>query len=249
QEDDAVLKPAEPDFTLIGLPTSLNLPKFKSAIRVTHRFRQEFGSNDFAANFFGIDEGAQVGLEFRFGVLPRGQVGIQRTSERTIEFFTEYGLARQVGRMPFEIAAWASIDGTNNFEDSHAPALGLIVTRLVRQHAALYVEPIYVNNSNPLPKQLVAHNDTFMLGLGGRFRVRSTVYVVPEAAPRLWCYRPGGNDGSVAIEKRVGGHIFQLNFSNSLATTIGQLATANHAPAGSRVDNWYIGFNITRKFY
>ena len=33
-----MIKPAEPDFTLISLPTALRLPQFKSAFRVTHRF-------------------------------------------------------------------------------------------------------------------------------------------------------------------------------------------------------------------
>src|SRR5262245_49509313 len=37
-QDDAVLIPAEPDFTIINLPTSLRMPLFGSAIRVTHRF-------------------------------------------------------------------------------------------------------------------------------------------------------------------------------------------------------------------
>src|SRR5262249_9418644 len=160
EEDDAVLKPAEPDFTLIALPTSLNLPKYKSAVRITHRFRQEFGSEDFAANGFGTDEGAQIGLEYRFGNIPRGQVGVQRTSERTLEFFGEYGLTRQRGRMPFETAVWLSVDGTNNFKDSHTPAFGVVISRSIARHVALYLEPIYANNSNPLPKELVNHNDT-----------------------------------------------------------------------------------------
>jgi hypothetical protein len=244
-----VLKPAEPDFTLIALPTSLNLPQFKSAIRITHRFRQAFGTTDFGANFFGIDQGAQIGLEYRIGIVPHGEVGIQRTSERTIEFFAQYGLTRQRGRMPFETAVWASMDGTNNFRDSHTPAIGFIVSRSIAQHVALYLEPIYVNNSNPLPKQLVDHNDTFMLGIGGRFRILPTVYIVAEAAPRLWGYQPGVNHGSVALEKRVGGHVFQLNFSDSLATTMGQIATANRAPTGPASKDWYMGFNISRKFY
>src|SRR5581483_2998514 len=38
ERDDAVFNPAQPDFMLISLPTSLRLPKFKSAFRVTHRF-------------------------------------------------------------------------------------------------------------------------------------------------------------------------------------------------------------------
>jgi hypothetical protein len=37
-DDDSAINPAEPDFTLISLPTSLRLPQFGSAFRVTHRF-------------------------------------------------------------------------------------------------------------------------------------------------------------------------------------------------------------------
>jgi hypothetical protein len=49
---------------------------------------------------------------------------------------------------------------------------------------------------------------------------------------------------SVAIEKRVGGHVFQLNFSNSFATTMGQIARG-----GAASEDWYLGFNISRKFF
>ena len=38
-DDDTVINPAEPDFTIISLPTSLRLPEFRSAFRVTHRDR------------------------------------------------------------------------------------------------------------------------------------------------------------------------------------------------------------------
>src|ERR1700674_610119 len=37
-DDPSVLDLAQPDFTLVGLPTALRLPQFKSAFRVTHRF-------------------------------------------------------------------------------------------------------------------------------------------------------------------------------------------------------------------
>ena len=65
-EDDAVLKLAEPDFTLVGLPTSLRLARFKSAFRVTHRFTRPLGQGDFgdlAGDLFGIDSGALIGLD------------------------------------------------------------------------------------------------------------------------------------------------------------------------------------------
>ena len=109
---------------------------------------------------------------------------------------------------------------------------------------AVYVEPIWVNNTNPEPAELVDDNDTFMVGLGARLRIRPTVYIVGEFAPRASGYDPGVHHGSFAIEKRAGGHVFQLNFSNSFGTTM-----ANIARGGFRGEDWYMGFNISRKFF
>lgn len=248
QDDDpAALKLAEPDFTIITLPTALRLPTFGSAFRVTHRFARPLGQGDFgdlASDLFGIDTGATIGLEYRFGLIKNGQVGIHRTSNRTIEFFGEYSVLRQTGGKPFDVDAIVSIDGTNNFRDSYSPTLGAVISRTIKDVAAFYFEPIWVNNSNPLPKELVDDNSTFMIGLGTRLRIRPTVYIVGEFIPRASGYRPGVNQGSFAIEKRVGGHSFQLNFSNGTGTTMGQIARGG--PDGN---DWFMGFNISRKFF
>jgi hypothetical protein len=246
-DDPAVLKLAEPDFTLVALPTSLRLPTFKSAFRVTHRFRRSLNDGDFgdlASDLFGIDSGAQIGLEYRFGIIPNGQIGINRTSDKTIELFAQYDFLRQGKGLPVEISGLAAIEGTNNFKDSYSPALGAIISRTIGDVAALYVEPIWVNNSNGLPKELVDHNDTFMVGIGARIRVRPTVYVVGEFVPRASGNKPGVNHGSFAIEKRAGGHVFQLNFSDSFGTTLAQIARG-----GPEEKDWFMGFNISRKFF
>ena len=62
----------------------------------------------------------------------------------------------------------------------------------------------------------------------------------------MHCQRGGATDALVTfgIEKRVGGHAFQLNFSNDLGTTPAQVARG-HLGA----DDWFIGFNLSRKFY
>src|ERR1043166_10100038 len=129
--DDTNLKLAEPDFTLISLPTPLRVPKFGSAFRVTHRFSQPLNATagDVASNLLGLDSGAQIGLEYRFGIVPNGEIGIHRTSDRTIEFFGQYGVVRQKGNRPLDISALVSVDGTNNFRDRYSPAFGAIVSR------------------------------------------------------------------------------------------------------------------------
>ena len=236
---------SQPDFVVVNLPTTLRLPKFKSAFRVTHRFGRPLGQGSFgdlASDLFGLDSGAQIGLEYRFGLMRGLQVGIHRTSDRTIEFFTQYSLLQQADH-GIGLGVIASIDGTNNFKDSYTPMIGVALSRELGRHGAVYVEPMYVNNSNLLPSELVDDNDTFMVGLGARVRVRPTVYVVGEFIPRSG-NTPGVNHGTFGIEKVVGGHTFQLNFSDGFGTTMGQLARG-----GTAKDNWYLGFNISRKFF
>jgi hypothetical protein len=251
ERDDAVLNRAQPDFTLINLPTGLRLPKWKSAFRVTHRFTRPLGDGDFgdlASDFFGLDSGAIIGLEFRIGVAPGAQVGVQRTNDKTIQFLGQYDLKQQSESFPVGLAVYGTIDGTDNFTDSYSPAIGLIVTRELGDHGAVYLEPIWVNNTNALPSELVDDNDTVLLGIGARIRIRPTVYVVGEVVPRLNGFDPGSTSTSFAVEKRVGGHAFQMVFTNSFGLTMAQVARGGiQNEDGS--DNWYLGFNISRKFF
>ena len=248
QEDDPDrdLRLAQPDFTVITLPTTLRLPKFRSAFRVTHRFGRPLGAGDFGdllEDFFGLDSGAQIGLEYRFGIFRGAQIGIHRTSDKTIEFFSQYSVLQQQNNGVIGLDGVATIEGTNNFKDSYTPSLGIVVSRELGEVGAIYVNPRWVNNSNPLPSELTDDNDTFFLGLGARIRIRPTVYVVGEFIPRVG-YEPGVNHGTFGIEKRAGGHTFQLNFSNGFGTTMGQVARG-----GTASDDWYLGFSISRKFF
>ena len=246
RDPDQNLDALQPDFTLSALPTTLRLPRFKSAFRVTHRFGRPLGSGSFgdlAADFFGLDSGAQIGLEYRFGLMRGTQGGIYRTNDRTIEFFVEHSLMQQSDTAAIGLSAFAAMDGTNNFRDSYSPALGAIVSRKVGRAGALYVEPMWIDNSNPLPSEVVDSNDTFVLGLGGRFRIMRTVYLVAEGAPRIGGYDPDRAHWTVGLEKLVGGHLFQINVSNGVGTTIGQIAR------GGSKDDVFLGFNITRKFW
>jgi hypothetical protein len=244
-DTDADLNLSQPDFAVITLPTTLRVPRFKSAFRVTHRFTRPLGQGDFgnlAEDLFGLDSGALIGLEYRFGLARGWQAGIYRTSDRTIEFFSQYNIWQQDGH-PVAVSVIASIDGTNNFRDSYTPAIGAVISRELGTYGAIYVEPIWANNSNPLPSEVVDDNDTFMVGIGARIRVRPTVYLVGEVVPRGG-YAPGVSHGSFGIEKRAGGHTFQFNFSNGVGTTMGQIARG-----GTGDDNWYLGFSISRKFF
>jgi hypothetical protein len=244
-DKDADLNLSQPDFTVITLPTTLRIPRYKGAFRVTHRFTRPLGQGDFgslAEDFFSLDSGALIGLEYRFGLARGWQASIYRTSIRTIQFSTQYSLWQQ-GDKPIGLGVVASAEGTNNFRDSYSPSVGVVVSRELGSYGAVYAQPIWVNNSNPRPTELVNDNNTFIVGVGARIRVRPSVYLVGEVVPRVG-YAPGVTEGSFAIEKRAGGHTFQLNFSNGVGTTMAQVARG-----GTASKDWYMGFQISRKFF
>ena len=105
---------------------------------------------------------------------------------------------------------------------------------------AVYGTPVWVHNTAAL---LNTSRDTVFVGIGGRVRVSSSVYLVAEVAPRTGGYSPDKPAWGFAIEKRAGGHLFQLNFNNGQGTTFGQLAR------GGFSDSLYLGFNLARKFF
>ena len=247
-DPDRDINRAQPDFTLVALPTTLRVPRFKSSFRVTHRFGRPLGEGDFGdllSDLFGLDSGAVIGLEYRFGLFRGAQVGIHRTSStKTIQFMGQYDIKRQSDTFPIGINALAAIEGLDNFQESYSPTLGVLLSREIGDYGALYVEPMWVNNSNPLPEELIEDNNTVMIGLGARLRIRPTVYLLVEGSPRVAGFTPGVTLASFGIEKRSGGHLFQLNFSNGLATTFAQIARG-----GFEGNDWHIGFNISRKFF
>jgi hypothetical protein len=243
-DDDATLQLAEPDYRLINLPTTLRLPIFKGNFDLTHRFNGNLRRGSFAnqaSSFFGIDEGAVVGFEYRMAVLRHLQAVAYRSAfQRTVQFYGKYDALHQHRGVPLSLSALASVEGIDNFHKSYAPAFGIVVSRTLSDVVAAYVVPTWVHNT---AATLGVDRDTLYIGVGGRLRVRPTVYLAAEVSPRLSGYAPGTPEYGFAIEKRAGGHMFQLNFTNGSATTFAQVAR------GGSPNSLSLGFNLARKFF
>ena len=242
--DDAELVLAEPDFRVLNLPSTLRLPRHGSAFQLTHRFNGNLRQGSFtenASNLFGLDQGAAVGFEYRFGVARHLQAVAYRTAiDKTFQFYGKYDAVRQTDSVPVSLSALVSVEGADNFQEHYSPAFGVTVSRMVADRLAVYATPVWVHNTAGI---LNIDRDTFFVGLGGRVRVSATVYLVGEVAPRASGYRPDKAAYGLAVEKRAGGHLFQLNVNNGQGTTFGQLAR------GGFSDSLYLGFNLARKFF
>jgi hypothetical protein len=254
-DPDLVLDPAQPEFTVVNLPTTLGVPSGRWGFRVSHRFTRDLTAGSFGElleNFFGFDGGAQIGLELRYGLARGWQVGTYRTSDRTIQLFTQYKVVRQSASRPIGLDALAGVEGTNNLRRTdprqpdgravRSPAIGVVVSRTAGRAASVNVTLAWVGNA--LARLDGGHDAAVVAGIGGRLRVRPTVYLVAEATPRLARDAPGTALAAFGIEKRVGGHAFQVHVSNGIGSTLAQVARG--APSAER---WHIGFNINRKFY
>jgi hypothetical protein len=253
--DDGELVRAEPDFRVLNLPSTLRLPAHGSSFQMTHRFNGNLrrgGFNENAGNLFGLDQGAAVGFEYRFGVTRHVQAAVYRTAiDKTFQFYGKYDAWRQGPSLPVSLSGVVSVEGADNFQERYAPAVGVVVSRKVADRYAAYLVPMWVGNTAAALATDVDEEDqpdvprrsTVYLGAGGRARVTSTLYLVGEFTPRLNGYAPDDLQYGVGVEKRVGGHAFSLTFTNSFGTTYAQIAR------GGAANTLYLGFNLGRKFY
>jgi hypothetical protein len=250
--------PAEPDFTLGALPTTLRVPSRKGVFHMTHRFTRpiaEGSFGDFMSDFFGFDSAARVGIELRYGFRSGTQMAFHRTNDRTIMLSAQHEFLGQTPERPFAAHGLLALEGRNNFglsdeieipgADVFSTAFGAVLSHRMGTRGAVYFEPIFVVNANVDPALADDPDHSVLLGLAGRFRIgQGRAYLFAEFVPRVAGFDPGVHHFSFGIEERLGQHLFQFNISNSLGTTMGQLARGG--PEGTE---WFIGFNLTRKFY
>ncbi|MBA3296142.1 MAG: hypothetical protein H0U19_04340 [Acidobacteria bacterium] len=234
------------ELNLISLPTTQSVKRHHGYFRLNHRFARDLRLGDFgdlAADLFALDNGAVLGLEYRFGLTDSIHAGVHRSTEaKTLQVFGRWDTIRQGGSFPIGASAFVSTEGLDNLQDARQPALGVVLSRTWGQRLAVYASPTYVDGTHLAALEEDVDNRTLYVGLGARARLRPSVFVVGEYSPRMSGYAPGDPMWGLALEKWTRGHTLALTLTNSFATTPGQIAR------GGTPDALYLGFNITRKF-
>jgi hypothetical protein len=258
----------EIELNLISLSTTQSIKRHHGYFRLNHRFARDLRLGDFgelASDLFALDNGAVLGLEYRFGITTSIQAGIHRsTLNKDLQLFSRWDAVRQGDSFPIAVSALVSTEGLDNLQEARQPALAAVLSRTWGQRLAIYASPTFVNGTyhaalfaagapghehdhggggaGPHAVEDEIDNRTFFIGLGTRARLRPSVFAVAEYSPRMAGYAPGDPMWGVGIEKLTHGHTLALTLTNSYATTPGQIAR------GGTPEALYLGFNITRKF-
>ncbi len=240
---------------LINGHTIITRKKGDLEFLIAHRFGR---INSGAYELFGLDNSnVRFGLEY--GLSDRLTVGVGRNSfQKTYDGFVKYAvLLQQTGKKKIPVSiTWFSSSAIKTLRDPLTEKSPDFVETLVFSHQLLIAQKVNKKLSWQLMPSLIHYNkvqspnqnDLLALGFGARFKLSQRISLNGE-----YYYRhntieedPFFNPIAIGIDIDTGGHVFQLQFTNSrsmiekgfIAETTGDFFNGDI----------HFGFNLTRVF-
>jgi hypothetical protein len=224
---------------------------------IGHRF-DAFNQNgdNVLYNFFGLDA-ATIRLGFDYGITERLSVGVGRSNiQKTYDGLFKYKLLRQTsGGMPVTLVWYSNLAvRTDNKSDDNRKikfihrlsySNQLLIARKFNKNLSLQLSPTYIHRNVVATPQ--DQNDVFALGLGGRYKIFKMVSFNAEYFYLLPGYTADhfSNSFAFGFDIETGGHVFQLNFTNSPGLIESQFIPMT---SGDWKKTLRFGFNISRVF-
>jgi hypothetical protein len=243
------LKPAFWGTRLINLSTPQPIEKGRFLFRISHRFSEPIGSG--YRSFYGLDSASIILLGFGYGLSDDLGISIGRTNaDQEMEAGFHWRMLGQNGPagMPFSASLYAGAGlVTRSRSDRSLFSSGNISLNLqlslsyqFSDHFSLMLVPCYSTNTT--------HGDpsnrgTFSLGFGGRWMVLDDISLIAEYMPAISGNKAPANGWGFGLEKKIGGHVFQVFVLNSMGLVADQFV-----PGGDLKSDVRLGFNIFRTF-
>lgn len=235
------------------------MKKKQLEFRISHRFGQV---NSGAYEAYGLDQ-STIHLGLEYGITDWFTVGIGRGSfEKTADAFYKFAILRQskgsrvmpislsyVGSIavngmhpPFDTLTWYF---SNRLSYSHQ----LLIARKFNESLSLQLTPTFVHR-NLVPTE-TDPNDVFAVGIGGRYKLTARTSINAEY---FYVISPGNNvvatpmlnPLSVGVDIETGGHVFQIQLTNSLGMIDKSYVT--QTTGQWKHGDIHLGFNISRVF-
>lgn len=219
---------------------------------VSHRFSSVKGSFE---DFFGFDN-AVTQIKFIKGITTGMSVSAAR-SELAYDFAAKYRLAHQIENgFPFDVVGFSSISFNNTLKQRNFPKMvfkdrivyvnQLLVSRKFNDKLSLQLAPS-IFHENFVPNDL-QKNTQYAVGLGGRYLITKRLAITADYAAHL--NRDNSSQFrdplSVGVDVEVGGHVFQMHFTNSRG--IHEAAFLGNTAGNWNIGDVNFGFNLVRVF-
>ncbi len=225
-------------------------------LKISHRFGYFSGG---AYQLFGLDNATmRMGLDY--GISKRWMVGIGRsTFQKQLDAFSKFKILRQrkgSSNMPVTLSFVSSVmyktidfdvATRDNFYSSRLFfAHQLLIGRKFTEGFSLQLMPTYIHYN--LAPGNVMINDLYSIGAGGRIKLSKRISLNVEYYYQLPDYQMPGTQNSIAIgfDIETGGHVFQLQFTNSTGMT--ERTFISETTGDFFKGDIHFGFNISRVF-
>ncbi len=224
--------------------------------RISHRFGYV---NSGWYELWGLDQ-ASMRMGFDYGLTKWWMIGVGRsTYQKQFDGFTKVKIFRQSSgakNFPLTLSAVGSMVYTSlkfedplrtNYATSQISYTGqLIFGRKFSEGVSFQLMPTMVHYN--LVKEITDPNDLFSIGIGGRIKLSKRISLNVEYFYQLPEFKFEGTYNSLAIgfDIETGGHVFQLNITNSTGMTEPSFI------ANTTGNFWdgdiHLGFTISRVF-
>lgn len=233
-------------------------------VKISHRFGMV---NRGSYEFFGLDQ-ATMRLGLDYGISNRLMVGFGRsTFQKQYDAFYKFKILRQSkggrGSSPISISAvstvmlktlkWEDPKRQNYYTSRVSYAHQLIIARKFSESVSFQLMPSFVHYN--LAQGATDPNDIFALGGGGRIKLSKRLsfnfeyyHILPISLVAGEGYRIPGTKNSIAVgfDIETGGHVFQLQFTNSTGMTEKTFITETTGDFFK--GDIHFGFNLSRVF-
>ena len=248
-------RPAKPSFwapRVINLPTPREIGQGRFLFRIAHRFYPSVQEGYDV--FYGLDGPASILLSLGYGLSDRFDLTLSRSNrfqEWSLTFDYVWLRPEKDASLPLTAAAHLVTglvtekrEGISTFSSENMKFTFQVSLALeVHERVALLLVPSYSTNINHWESE---SEDTFALGTGARVTLFDELSLLVEWIPVLAGYHAKSHGWGLAVEKKIGGHVFQV-FALS---TVG-IPETQYLPGGDlciREGDVRFGFNIFRWF-
>lgn len=246
-----VHKPAFWGTRVVNLPTPRSIGQGKLLFRLSHRFFPAVKEGYDA--FYGLDGPASMLLGLGYGFSDKIGLTLSRANVfKEFELALKWTLIDQSdtdGLISIAILGGTSLitlplQGKKTFRSENTRYnLQASMAYKISPSISILLVPGYSTNTNPTEE---SSQGTFYLGFGGRVHIIKDFSVLLEWIPVLSGYSFEPSGWGFGLEKKIGGHVFQVFILNSVGIT-----TPQYVPGGEfRISKgeFRLGFNIFRWF-